>query len=58
MREALEHARGAVASLDDDALGWSEPPHDEIEPWPLKDELLHMIDEARALTKEAGIHGP
>lgn len=46
LRKALEHARGAIASLDDDDLGWSQPPHDEIEPWPLKAELLHTIDAA------------
>jgi PAS domain-containing protein len=46
LRGALGHARCAVASLDDDDLGWSQPPHDEIAPWPLKDELLHTIDAA------------
>jgi hypothetical protein len=45
LREALEHARQAIESLDDDALGRSDP-NGEVEPWPLKLELLAAIDAA------------
>lgn len=42
--EALRHARGAIASLPEDALGFNEPLHEEDVIWPLRDELLHAID--------------
>lgn len=46
MREALGHSRGAISSLPEGALGWHEPQHEEDVIWPLRDELLHMIDTA------------
>jgi hypothetical protein len=51
LREALAHARGAIASMPEDALGWHEPQHEEDVIWPLRDELLHMIDAALAQTQ-------
>jgi Lar family restriction alleviation protein len=50
LREALEDARTAIASLDEDALGMGSQVvdfHDgREEPYPLRDELLARIDTA------------
>lgn len=46
LRDALKHSHGAIASLSEDALGFHEPQHEEDVIWPLRDELLHMIDAA------------
>ena len=45
--QRLEDARNAIASLDEDALGYAPGDFDiGVNPWPLKDELLYRIDEA------------
>ena len=45
--QRLEDARNAIASLDEDALGYASGDFDiGVNPWPLKDELLYRIDEA------------
>lgn len=48
--EALENARDAIASLDENAFGRAG--NDEHE-WPIRDEMLHHIDEA--LNKARGV---
>ena len=46
LRKALTDARGAIASLPMDALGFASAENGEQIHWPIRDELLHRIDEA------------
>lgn len=56
LREALGHAREAIGSLDEDALGFGQlpftSPDDEGGRYPLRDELLSAIDAALNHTGE------
>lgn len=48
---ALKDARSAIASLDDEALGWA---NDDANQWPIKHELLSNIDAALSLPNNDG----
>lgn len=45
--KALTSARAAIASLPMEALGYASAENDQAH-WPIRDELLHNIDEALA----------
>lgn len=49
----LTDARNAIASLPMEALGYASDPMGQQIHWPIRDELLHRIDEALRATTTA-----
>lgn len=53
--KALTDARAAIASLPMEALGYASDPTGAQIHWPVRDELLHRIDEALPSNPPAGL---